>query len=169
MKFFDLLKLDHGLGTRERLLLEVSALLHEIGIFIANIGYHKHSSYLVDAAEIFGLRKADKNIVSNVVRYHRRSLPQETHEPYMSLPRQDRAVVSKLAAILRVATALDKSHQQKIKNFTFEKDDDAYVIWVGEDVGDITIERESLIKRGNMFPEVFGTTIVLKQGVPPKA
>lgn len=169
VKLFDLLKQDHGLETRERMLLEVAAHLHEIGLFIGTTGYHKHSSYLVDHAEIFGLRKADKNIVSNVVRYHRRSLPQAAHEPYMSLPRSDRAVVSKLSAILRVATALDKSHQQKIKNFTLQKEEDVYSIWVDEDLGDITMERDSVVKRGNLFPEAFGVKIALKQGVPPKS
>lgn len=168
IKLFDLLKQEHGLGTRERLLLEVSAILHDIGMFISSTAYHKHSSYLVDSAEIFGLRKSDKNIVSNVVRYHRRSLPMPSHEPYMSLPRMDRVVVSKLAAILRVAGALDKSRQQKIKTFHMEKQDDVYTIWIPEEVGDFTVERDSLTKRGNMFAEVFGVTIDLKQGNPSK-
>lgn len=168
VKLFDLLKQDHGQGTRERMLLEVAAYLHEIGIFIGTTGYHKHSSYLIDNAEIFGLRKNDKNIVSNVVRYHRRSLPQASHEPYMSLPRTDRAVVNKLAAILRVAAALDKSHQQKIKNMTLQKEEDVYNLWVEEEAGDITIERDSVNKRGNLFPEAFGVSIALKQGNPPK-
>ncbi len=169
IKLFDLLKQEHGLGTRERLLLEVSGVLHDIGMFISSTSYHKHSSYLVDTAEIFGLRKQDRNIVSNVVRYHRRSLPQPSHEPYMSLPRMDRSIVSKLAAIVRVADALDKSRQQKIKNFTLEKQDDAYTIWVPEEIGDISIERESMANRGNLFAEVFGVSVDLKQGTPPKA
>ncbi len=168
IKLFDLLKQDHGLGTRERLLLEVSGVLHDIGMFVSSTSYHKHSSYLVDTAEIFGLRKQDKNIVSNVVRYHRRALPQPSHEPYMSLPRADRAVVSKLAAILRIADALDKARQQKIKNFSMEKQDDAYILWVPEEIGDISYERESMAKRSNLFSEVFGVALDLKQGNPPK-
>lgn len=169
LKLFDLLKQDHGLGTRERLLLEVSGVLHDIGMFIASTSYHKHSSYLVEAAEIFGLRKQDKNIVSNVVRYHRRALPQQSHEPYMSLPRADRVVVSKLAAILRVADALDKARQQKIKNFSLEKQDEVYTIWVPEEVGDISFERDSVAKRSTLFAEVFGVPLDLKQGTAPKA
>ncbi len=168
LKIFDLLKDDHGLGSRERLLLEVSAIVHDIGMFVSHSGYHKHSSYLIDAAEIFGLRKADKNVVSNVVRYHRRSMPQESHEPYMSLPRADRAIVSKLAVILRVADALDKSRQQKIRNFTLENVDETYTIWVSEDVGDISVERDSLAKKSLVFAEVFGAPVLLKQGNPPK-
>ncbi len=168
LKLFDSLKPDHGLGTKERMLLEVSAILHDIGMYISSTTYHKHSSYLVDAEEIFGLRKSDKNIVSNVVRYHRRSHPQATHEPYMSLPRQDRVVVSKLAAILRAADALDKSRQQKIRNFTLERTEDSDALWVPEETGDISIERDALVKRGSLFLEVFGASLALKQGNPPK-
>ncbi len=168
VKLFDVLKQDHGLGSRERLLLEVSAMLHDIGSYISPSSHHKHSSYLVDASEIFGLRKPDKNIVSNVTRYHRGAPPKPTHTAYMSLPRSDRSVVSKLSAILRVADALDHAHQQKIKTFTFERTDEAYVLWVPEETGDISLERDSLQEKGNMFADVFGAPIQLKQGTPPQ-
>ncbi len=168
LKLFDLLKEDHGLSSKERLLLEVSAILHDIGMYISVSGHHKHSSYLVDAADIFGIRKADKNIISNVVRYHRRVTPQPTHVSYMSLPRADRAVTSKLAAILRVADSLDRSHQQKIRALTLERTGNAYNLWVEEEVGDISIERDGLLKKGDMFTDVFGAPILLKQGKPLK-
>ena len=138
-------------------------------MYISAGGHHKHSSYLVDAADIFGLRKADKNIVSNVVRYHRRVTPQATHVAYMSLPRIDRSIVSKLAAILRVADSLDRSHQQKIRGFTLEQGEGAYNLWVDEEVGDISLERDGLQKKGDLFADVFGVPVVLKQGKPPKA
>ena len=169
IKLFDLLKEDHGLGARERLLLEVSAILHDIGMYISPAGHHKHSSYLIDAGDIFGLRKLDKNIISNVVRYHRRSAPQATHTNYMSLPKADRAIVSKLAAILRVSDAIDKSHTQKIRNFQLERSGDSCILWVPEESGDISIERDALAKKSDMFTEIFGSTVTLKQGSPPKS
>ena len=49
-------------------------------------------------------------IVSNIARYHRRGLPQKSHLPYIALDRTDRLIVNKLAAILRVANALDAEH-----------------------------------------------------------
>lgn len=168
VRLFDLLKQDHGMGPRERLLLEVSALLHDIGTYISPAAHHKHSSYLIQAAEIFGLRKSDKDILANVVRYHRRTVPRETHVDYMSLPKTDRAMVSKLAAILRVADALDHSHQQKIRSFTLEREEDTYTIWVPDEAGDISIERTSLQEKGNMFAEVFGAGLLLKQHHPVK-
>lgn len=168
LKLFDTLREDHGMGPKERLLLEVSGVLHDIGTFISPAAHHKHSSYLVNAAEIFGLRRSEKEIVSNVVRYHRRSIPKPTHIPYMSLPKSDRSVVSKLAAILRVADALDHEHQQKIRNFSLEVLNDAYILWIPEEVGDISMERESLREKGDMFAEVFGSPVQLRVGKPSR-
>jgi exopolyphosphatase/guanosine-5'-triphosphate,3'-diphosphate pyrophosphatase len=163
VKLFDQLKEDHGLGPRERLLLEVAGILHDIGTFIAPQAHHRHSSYLIDAADIFGLRKADKDIVSKVALYHRRQVPGPTDPEYMSLSRHDRAVVSKLAAIIRVAEALDKSHQQKIRDFTLERDRDMIIIRPVGDPIDLSMERQALAKKDSLFTDVLGATLVLKQ------
>lgn len=163
LKLFDALQQEHGMSGRERLLLEVSAILHDIGTFISPAGHHKHSMYLVEASEIFGLRKDEKSIVANVVRYHRRAFPKPTHIPYMTLSKMDRSVVSKLAAILRVADAMDHSHQQKIRQFDLEFTEEAHLAWVSAECGDISLERNSIKDKGNMFLEVFGMPFDLKQ------
>ncbi len=163
VKLFDLLKEDHGLGPRERLLLEVAGILHDIGTFISPQGHHRHSSYLIDAADIFGLRKADKDIVSKVALYHRRQVPGPADPAYMSLSRHDRAVVSKLAAVLRVGEALDKSHQQKIRDFTLERDRDTIMIRPVGDPLDLSMERQALAKKDSLFTDVLGGILVLKQ------
>ena len=164
LKLFDLLYEDHGLGSRERLLMEIAAILHDIGSFISPSSHHKHGFYLISAAEIFGLRKIDKDVVANIVRYHRRSAPKPTHIPYISLPKPDRAVVSKLAAILRVAEALDASHQQKCRDFTLERNEDEITLWVPESVGDISLERQSLLRKNDMMTDSLGLMIQIKQG-----
>ena len=164
LKLFDLLYEDHGLGSRERLLMEIAAILHDIGSFISPSSHHKHGFYLISAAEIFGVRKIDKDVVANIVRYHRRSPPKPTHIPYISLPKPDRAVVSKLAAILRVAEALDASHQQKCRDFTLERDEDEVILWVPESVGDISLERQSLLRKNDMMTDSLGLIIQIKQG-----
>lgn len=163
VRLFDQMGADHGMGARERLLLEVSGILHDIGSYISPSGHQKHSAYLINATDIFGLRKSDKDIVANVVRYHRRTGPKESHEPYMSLPKVERANVSKLAAILRVADALDNSHQQKIKTFEFEKTEKSYNMWVSADVGDISVERANLEEKGQFFTDIFGIPVFLKK------
>lgn len=162
VKLFDGLTQDHGLGTRARLLLEVAALLHSIGTYVSSAGYHKHSSYLIHASDLFGLRKSDKTIVASVVRYHRKTAPKATHTDYMSLNRNDRAMVSKLAAILRIACALNESGQHLIKSLEIETGEESYTIWVSSDLGDLTLETEAVRRRGDLFLEVFGAPVFLK-------
>jgi exopolyphosphatase/guanosine-5'-triphosphate,3'-diphosphate pyrophosphatase len=169
LKLFDSLSEDHGLGSRERLLLEIAGILHDIGAFISPSSHHKHGFYLIEAAEIFGLRKIDKDVVANVVRYHRRSSPKPTHLAYISLTKAERAVVSKLAAFLRVAESLDASHQQKCRDFTVERDGDTVTLWVQEAVGDISLERQSLIRKSDMLTDVLGLLVQIKQGAPAPA
>ena len=163
-RLFDKLREDHGLGSRERLLLYVAAILHEIGMYISPSSRHKHSMYLIHASDIFGLRRQDKEIVANVARYHRGAMPRSTHVDYMSLSKQDRARVAKLAAILRVAIALDAQRAQRIREIEIDLGREPYEIWVPEDVGDISMERDLLRRKAKMFADVFGVDIVLRQG-----
>ena len=79
-------------------------------MFVGLRAHHKHAQYLIQASEIFGLSADDRAVIANVARYHRRALPQKAHLPYMALDRQDRVRVNKLAALLRVANALDAEH-----------------------------------------------------------
>ncbi|MEO8362433.1 MAG: HD domain-containing protein, partial [Vicinamibacteria bacterium] len=76
LQLFDELKSEHGLDARDRLLLEVAGLLHDIGLFVNLRAHHKHSQYLISVAEIFGMSRDDLLVVSNIARYHRRGLPQ---------------------------------------------------------------------------------------------
>jgi exopolyphosphatase/guanosine-5'-triphosphate,3'-diphosphate pyrophosphatase len=160
-RLFDELQAEHGLKPRDRLLLEVAAMLHDIGIFVTLRAHHKHSQYLLGASEIFGLSSDDQALVSNVARYHRRGLPQKSHVPYMALDREDRVRVNKLAALLRVANALDAEHGQKITELRVTRDDDAWVLEVTGH-GDLTMERLATTARADLFAQVFGHELVFR-------
>jgi exopolyphosphatase/guanosine-5'-triphosphate,3'-diphosphate pyrophosphatase len=162
MQLFDALMDEHGLGKHERLLLEVAAILHEIGQFVNQSGHHKHSQYLVANSEIFGLGADDIDIVSNVVRYHRKALPMPSHPTFARLAHEQRLVVLKLSAILRVADALDRSHAARIKDFTVELDEDEMIIHCSVD-GDISVERFSMERKANLFEQVFGVRVVVSR------
>lgn len=160
-RLFDELQEEHGLGPRERLLLEVAALLHDIGIYVSLRAHHKHAQYLLAASQIFGLSNDEMAVVSNVARYHRRALPQRSHLPYIALDRQDRMVVNKLAAILRVANALDAEHLQKVRDVRLERTAEAWVLEI-EGTGDLTMERLAAEARADMFREVFGRPLLVR-------
>ena len=121
VSLFDQFAAEHGMDDHGRLLLEVSAIIHDIGNFIRASGHHKHGQYIVENSEIFGLSRSDIRIVANVVRYHRGGAPATAHTAYASLRREHRMLVLKLAALLRVADALDRGHVQRIRGFRLEK------------------------------------------------
>ncbi len=160
LQLFDALIKIHGMDRRARLLLEVAGVLHDVGMFIRSSGHHKHSQYIVANSEIFGLHQEDLDIISNVVRYHRKSPPNATHISFIALQREDRILVLKLAALLRVADALDRGHAQRIKDIRVEQREDAIMILVSGN-HDLTLERYGLEEKADMFQDVFGYKVVL--------
>jgi exopolyphosphatase/guanosine-5'-triphosphate,3'-diphosphate pyrophosphatase len=158
MRLFDELKAEHGLDARDRLLLEVAALLHNIGVFVGLRAHHKHAQYLIQASDIFGLSSDDRAIIANVARYHRRGLPQQSHLPYMALDRTERVRVNKLASILRVANALDAEHSQKVKDLRITAADGAWLLEV-DGIGDLAMERMKVEARADLFHDVFGSSL----------
>jgi exopolyphosphatase/guanosine-5'-triphosphate,3'-diphosphate pyrophosphatase len=160
-RLFDVLVAEHGLGRRERLLLQVSALLHDIGIYISLRSHHKHSQYILAASQIFGLSDEETAIIANVARYHRRGMPQRSHLPYVALDRQDRLVVDKLAALLRVANALDAEHLQKIQDIRLAVRAGAWLIEY-DAAGDATMEQMAATARADLLVEAFGRQVVIR-------
>jgi exopolyphosphatase/guanosine-5'-triphosphate,3'-diphosphate pyrophosphatase len=157
-RLFDELNAEHGLDARDRLLLEVAALLHNIGIFVGLRAHHKHAQYLIQASEIFGLSSDDRAIIANVARYHRRGLPQQSHLPYMALDRTERVRVNKLAAMLRIANALDAEHSQKVQDLRVRAADGAWLLDV-QGIGDLAMERMKVDARADLFHDVFGRSL----------
>jgi exopolyphosphatase/guanosine-5'-triphosphate,3'-diphosphate pyrophosphatase len=164
-QLFDALQDEHGLKPRHRLLLEVAALLHDIGNFVSLRAHHKHTQYLLASSEIFGLSQDDMGVVSNVARYHRRALPQKTHPPYVALDREERVAVNKLAALLRLANALDADHLQKVTAVRVVFEEGVVVLEI-EGAGDMTIERLVAQSRTDLFTEAFGRRVALREGTP---
>jgi exopolyphosphatase/guanosine-5'-triphosphate,3'-diphosphate pyrophosphatase len=160
LRIFDRMQREHGLGMRHRLLLQVASILHDVGTFINFSSHHKHGQYIVEGSDLFGLQKEENSIVANVVRYHRRAAPSPAHTSYASLPPADRVLVCKLAAILRVADALDRSHTQRICDFDMSMTDNELIIDT-HGSADITHERFGMESKAQMFEDVYGLRVVL--------
>ena len=160
-RLFDVLQDEHRLTGRERLLLQTAAMLHDIGVHISLRSHHKHSQYILAASQIFGLSGPETAVVGNVARYHRGSPPQRSHLPYVELDQPERMIVNKLAAILRVANALDAEHLQKVSDLRLVKTGQTWVLeLVGK--GDITMEQLAATARADMFVEVFGRELLVR-------
>lgn len=158
---FEKLAPEHGLGQRHRLLLEAAALSHEVGTFVSSRAHHKHSYYLIVNSEILGLTQDELVMVANIARYHRRSRPKPSHPDYVGMPRERRIIVNKLAALLRVADALDISRTQRIRDFRCRIDNNGLIISV-EGVADLTLEHRSLAEKSDMFQDTYGLDVRLE-------
>lgn len=167
VRLFGVLQKEYRLAPRHELVLRVAGLLHEVGGFINNRGHHKHSMYIILNSDVFGLSRDDLTLVALISRYHRRALPSLNHPEFAALDPEQRISVSKLAAILRVADALDRTHLQQVRDPAVSLAKDEIVITV-ENVEDLTLERMALKDKGRLLEEVYGLKVVLQEGPPPK-
>ena len=158
---FQQLREEHQLPPRSEVILSVAALLHEIGLFVSNRSYHKHSLYLIRNSELFGLAKKDLLLAALVARYHRRASPQPLHEGYATLDRDERVAVAKMAAILRVADALDESRSQRIHEVECVREAGRLVISIPM-VEDLSLEQLALKQNSALFEETFGMPVLLR-------
>ncbi|MDR0622971.1 MAG: HD domain-containing protein [Treponema sp.] len=160
MTLFDALSREHGMNRRERMMLETAAILHDIGMYIKGSGHHKHGQYIVANSEIFGLHREELDIIANVIRYHRGDPPSPGDIEYITLQREERILVLKMASILRVADALDRGHTQQIKNITLERRSQTLMIHA-EGVHDLSLERIGIEQKADLFQDVFGYKVIL--------
>ena len=163
VELFRELHQEHKLGPRWEMILQVAAILHEIGLFVSTKSYHKHTMYLITNSELFGLGPSDLLRVSLVARYHRRASPKPNHEGYSRLDRDDRVAVSRMAAVLRVADSLDQSRSQRVTRIRCHCEDQRLVITV-DGVDDLSVEQLELRQRGPMFEDTYGMQVLLRKG-----
>src|SRR5690606_32519860 len=149
----------HHLGERERLLLELAALVHDVGAHINVRSRHKHSFYMLKNLDISGLTFRERDIVAHVARYHRGKVPQPSHLEFAQLDRAARMLVSTLASLLRVAYALDVERSQRITQVSCKVVKNEFRIAVNSD--DVALERWSMDRRSSLFKSVFGLNIVV--------
>jgi len=162
-QLFERLSGLHQLDPYDALLLEVAALLHEVGSFISPRAHHKHSEYIILNSEIFGLDRLDVAVVALVARYHRHSGPRLSHRAYRDLSTENRVRVSKLAAILRVADALDRPHDQRVETLEIGFEPGRLIIRL-PGVADAAVERLAMQSKGDLFAQVFGRKVVIEEG-----
>lgn len=166
-RLFEELQAEHELPPRYELLLRVAALLHEIGLYVANQSHHKHSLYLIMHSDLFGLSRRDTLLVALIARYHRRAAPKMTHPEYAALPQHERLNVSKLAALLRVADALDQNHMQQVRDVAFRRERGRLIVLVGG-LEDLTLERLAVRQKGELFADIYGMSVELRRDTARK-
>ncbi|MBI1760774.1 MAG: Ppx/GppA family phosphatase [Acidobacteria bacterium] len=159
-QLFDDLRSLHMLGGEHRRLLMAAAVLHDIGYLVSHTDHHKHSAYLIDNSELTGFTASEVAIIANVARYHRSTLPKPKHSYFAKLPAETRAVVRKLAAILRIADALDRDHEGRVRGVRAELDaKTARIFAISTRPSETTLWR--MEERADLFEQEFGRRVEL--------
>ncbi|MCG6963412.1 MAG: Ppx/GppA family phosphatase [Acidobacteria bacterium] len=164
LSLYDQLAAVHGMGEEERRILAAAALLHDIGAYISYKKHHKHSQYLIAHSELPGLPPHGIDLVANVARYHRKGEPADHHQEFTVLNAEDQERVTKLAAILRLADALDREHSEHVTEVRAEVDRDTLHLWLqGE--GDLLLEKWALERKSQLFRKAFRLSVKVRNGV----
>jgi exopolyphosphatase/guanosine-5'-triphosphate,3'-diphosphate pyrophosphatase len=120
LSLYDQLEPVHDTSASGRVILEVAALLHDIGYAINPHRHHRHSQYIVEHAGLAGLTERETNLAARVARYHRATPPQKGHSGLSGLLEDDATLVCRLATILRLADAFDRSRHQPVEGVVVE-------------------------------------------------
>jgi len=145
----------HGLTDREREWLEYAALLHDIGVHISYERHHKHSYYLIKNGDLRGFETDEIETIALVARYHRRAKPSKRHDDYSGFRRRRRRTIRDLAAILRLAESLDRSHSQLIAGLELhDRGDDALL--QARTTGDAELELWAASRHAGPFERLIG-------------
>jgi exopolyphosphatase / guanosine-5'-triphosphate,3'-diphosphate pyrophosphatase len=153
-------KIFAGLAPTEQLtrhqftLMLAAALLHDVGYHIAHESHHKHALYLIQNSELTGFSEAERAVIANIARYHRGSTPKERHPEYASLNQVDRDMVSRLGSIVRLADALDRSHEGRVTELSLLKDGGFVHVEIESSV-DCSNEITEADRKKEMFEKAF--------------
>ncbi len=159
---FAALRESARLTERDAVILDVAALLYESGLYIAPRSHHKHSMYLIQNSDIFGLSRHNLALVALVARYHRGSLPKPGHELYRALGADDRIRVQKLAAILRLAHSLSRHRQVAFKQVGVEVHRRHLDLALAP-LDSLAMEQFAAAGRDDLFEMVYGRTVRLRR------
>lgn len=134
-------------------LLTAAAFLHEVGQAVSQSGHHKHSAYLIRYGGLRGFDARQTELIAQIARYHRKGLPRSGHPEYQALSPEDRQTVRQLAAILRVADGLDRSHAGQSTISDLHRDGEEWVLSVR---GATQLDRVGFGEKADLWRQVYG-------------
>ncbi len=149
-------------------LLEIGAMLHDIGIYFEDyysLSHHKASAKFILEHNIDGTDEKDKPVLACLARYHRKSLPDENkHRLYKSLNQKDKAKVLYLGSIIRLSDAMDCLHINLVENFNLEYDKQLYVLTLTLDKNIMLNDEvfKTLEKKKDFFEFAYKTKLNIK-------
>jgi exopolyphosphatase / guanosine-5'-triphosphate,3'-diphosphate pyrophosphatase len=161
---FDRLTKVHGLGKRERFMLKIAAILHDIGKFVSLRRHYFYSYRLIVSSDIIGISEEEKVLIANIAYYHSRGTPTSSDVNLAGLKPEQKMTLAKLAAIIRLADAIDRSHLQKatIRDIILTGEELVITVTAKQD---ISLEEWTFIDKAEFFANVFGIKAILQRRI----
>lgn len=167
-RIFEVLQPVHQLPAAAGKLLEAAAYLHDIGHFVSATGHHKHSAYLVANSDLPGFTNKERLMIAALCRFHRKSMPQPRHSQVQLLDAESRRVVIYLEPLLRIADALDRGHEQKVRDLRSAiKDGNISLLVQAEPDADLEIWAGN--EAAKTFREIYARQIILQRARAQRA
>ncbi|MGH8013707.1 MAG: HD domain-containing protein [Candidatus Binataceae bacterium] len=163
LKLFDATGLVLGLAPPARELLQYAAFLHDIGHAIDHDRHNRHSYYLIKNAELLGFDPVEVEMMAQVARGHRKGVPALDSGESRSLSTAKRRAVRAMAAILRVADALDRSHFGVVKNIDVSYSPGRVVIELSCDREKADLELWTCERRTDLLAKLLDRRVILRQ------
>jgi len=158
LRLFDELQSKHDFGENERLLLHCAGQLHDIGVTVDAAKHHKAAQRMILEAELPPFSETEQAIIALVARYHRKALPSLKHAIYAELSEDDQQVVRWLAALLRVADGLDRTHANAVRDVRCYLTQEDIRIAILAD-GPTEVERAVALEKGKLLEDVLGKRV----------
>lgn len=159
---FDELVFLRELEGNDCFLLQAAALAHDIGWSAGGKGHHKQSMKMILSDDLFPFQNQDRLIVANIARYHRKSLPKESHENFSKCSNEQQHTILILSSFLRLADGLDASHQSIVRDIKVRVEAEYVVLVCDVEDNHITHEKESFQKKKNLFEQTFERKLLLE-------
>jgi exopolyphosphatase/guanosine-5'-triphosphate,3'-diphosphate pyrophosphatase len=166
-RLFEILRPFHQLSPGAGKLPEASAYLHDIGHFVSDSGHHKHSAYLVANSGMPGFTNKERLVIAALCRFHRKAMPQPSHPQFQALDADLKRLVLNLAPLLRIADALDRGNEQKVRDITAATKDGAVTLFVKAEQ-DADLEIWTANEEAKSFGEIYATPISVRRGKAQK-
>ncbi len=160
---FDRMKKIHGMGKRERLLLQIAVILHGCGKFISLENVSECAFNIIMATEIIGLSHAEREMIAYAVKFNTSPFLYYAELAQRSdVSREEYLIIAKMTAILRIVNAMDRTHKQKCNDIAVTLKDQELKISVTSQE-DLTLEIGAFNEKAEFFEEVFSVHPVMKQ------
>jgi exopolyphosphatase/guanosine-5'-triphosphate,3'-diphosphate pyrophosphatase len=163
VSLFDQIPTVHRAAASSRPLLELAAVLHDIGNAVSYNRHHRHTYYLIGNADLPGLSERERELVACVARYHRRAMPELDHPELAAFSPSEVLMIRRLAMLLRIADSLDRSHHQPVRSIQAEARPRVVAVRL-KTRSHVDLELWDVVREADMFEEVFRRKLVVRVG-----